>query len=168
MSGWAFTSPIFGVRIQDEQSSVGNVLSSCDILPPILGVFSTISTGYPASAISSAVWIPAIPPPITSALFVTRLSPGFSGAFKFTFATAARIRMTAFSVASSISLWIQEQCSRMFAISTIYGLSPALSAAFLNVVSCIRGEHEQTTSPVRCFSLIALWISSCPASEHIY
>ena len=35
--------------------------------------------------------MPAIPPPMTSALFVTLLSPGFSGASRLTFATAARI-----------------------------------------------------------------------------
>lgn len=64
-------------------------------------------------------------------------------------------RITAFFVASSISLWIQEQCSRIFAISTMYGFRPALSAAFLNVASCIRGEHEQTTTPVSFFSLMA-------------
>ena len=150
----AFTSPIRGVRIQEEQSRVGNVLSSCDILPPILGVFSTISTSYPASAISRAVWIPAIPPPMIRALFVTRLSPGWRGVFKFTFAIAALARITAFFVASSIS--------------TMYGFRPALSAAFLNVASCIRGEHEQTTTPVRFFSLMASWILAWPASEHMY
>ena len=61
----------------------------------------------------------------------------------------------AFLVASSISLWIQEQCSRILAISTIYGFKPAFFAAFLKVVSCIRGEQQHTTIPVRCFSLIA-------------
>ena len=40
----AEASTIFGVRIHAEQSSVGNVLSSWDILPPMLGVFSTMST----------------------------------------------------------------------------------------------------------------------------
>ena len=41
------------------------------------------------------------------------------------------------------------------ALSTMYGFRPALSAAFLNVASCIRGEHEQTTTPVSFFSLMA-------------
>ena len=68
-----------------------------------------------------------------------------------TFATAALARITAFSVASCISLWIQEQCSRIFAISTMYGFRPAFSAALRKVASCIRGEQEQTTTPVRCF-----------------
>jgi hypothetical protein len=66
-----------------------------------------------------AVIIPAIPAPITNARFATGLSPAIKGAFNFTFAIAVRTRITAFSVASSISLWIQEQCSRMFAISTM-------------------------------------------------
>src|SRR4030067_3571848 len=35
------TSIIFGDRMQIEQSIVGKVLSSWDILPPMLGVFST-------------------------------------------------------------------------------------------------------------------------------
>src|SRR4030066_1761915 len=35
------TSNIFGAKIQIEQSIVGKVLSSWDILPPMLGVFST-------------------------------------------------------------------------------------------------------------------------------
>ena len=165
---WADASTIFGVRIQAEQSRVGKVLSSCDILPPILGVFSTISTSYPASAMSSAVWIPAIPPPMTKARFVTRLSPGFRDAFRFTFAIAALARITAFLVASSISLWIQEQCSRMLATSTMYGFRPALSAALRKVVSCIRGEQEHTTSPVSFSFLMASAILDCPASEHIY
>ena len=44
-----------GVRIQAAQSSVGKVLSSCAILPPIVGFASTMSTGNPASAMSIAV-----------------------------------------------------------------------------------------------------------------
>ena len=54
-----------------EQSSVGNVLSSCAIRPPILGVFSTRYTLCPSSARSRDACIPAIPPPITSASGVT-------------------------------------------------------------------------------------------------
>ena len=111
-------STIFGVRMQAEQSNVGKVLSSWAILPPILGCFSTISTLYPASAISRAVWIPAIPPPITKALFSTWLSPDTSGVFKSAFATAAFTREIAFSVPSSLFLWTHEQCSLILAIST--------------------------------------------------
>ena len=50
----------------------------------------------------------------------------------------------------------------MLAISTMYGFSPALSAAFRKVASCIRGEQEQITIPVSCFSLIAFAITACP------
>ena len=35
---------VVGVRIQAAQSSVGKVLSSCAIRPPIVGSFSTMST----------------------------------------------------------------------------------------------------------------------------
>ena len=34
--------------------------------------------------------------------------------------------------------------------------------------SCMRGEHEQITTPLRLFSRIAFFIKSCPAWEHIY
>ena len=44
--------------------------------------YNTISTSKPASAISRAVCIPAIPPPITRALFVTGLSPAVRGALR--------------------------------------------------------------------------------------
>ena len=44
MFSWDAASTILGVRIQAEQSRVGNVLSSWDILPPMEGVFSTMST----------------------------------------------------------------------------------------------------------------------------
>ena len=143
------TSTILGVRIQAAQSSVGKVLSSWAILPPMVGLVSTMSTGKPASAMSSAVWIPAIPPPITSARLVTGLSPGVRGVFRLTLATAALPRMMAFSVPTGISLCTQEHCSRTLAISTMYGLMPALWAVLRKVFSCIRGEQEHTTMPVR-------------------
>ena len=162
------TSTIFGVRIHAAQSRVGKVLSSCAIFPPIVGFVSTMSTGNPASAMSRAVCIPAMPPPITSARFVTGLSPGVSGALRFTFATAALASMIAFSVPIGISLCTHEHCSRMLAISTMYGFKPAAAAVLRKVASCIRGEHEQTTIPVRLLSLTACLIMSCPAWEHIY
>ena len=101
---WAPASTIRGVKIHAAQSKVGNVLSNCAILPPMVGFFSTISTGNPASATSSAVWIPAIPPPMTRHLLVTSLSPAINGLFSCTFAMAALARTMAFAVASSISL----------------------------------------------------------------
>ena len=105
--------------MQAAQSSVGNVLSIWVILPPIVGFFSTMSTSKPASAMSKAVCIPAMPPPMTSARFFTGLVPATNGAFSWTFAMAARPRIIAFSVAVAFSLWIQEHCSRMLAISTM-------------------------------------------------
>ncbi len=44
MFGLCAASTIFGVSMHAEQSSVGNVLSSCAMRPPIVGDFSTIST----------------------------------------------------------------------------------------------------------------------------
>ena len=82
-------STIFGVRMQAAQSRVGKVLSSWAILPPMVGCFSTMSTSKPASAMSSAVWMPAMPPPMTSARLVTGLSPAVRGAFSCTLAIAA-------------------------------------------------------------------------------
>ena len=105
---------------------------------------------------------------MTSARLVTGLSPACKGASRLTFAIAVRTRTSAFSVASSLSLWIHEQCSRMLAISTMYGFSPASSAALRKVASCIRGEQEPMTTAVRLYSLIAFLTSCCPFSEHMY
>src|SRR5512136_2922924 len=63
--GWLKQSAILGARMHIEQSFVGNVLSSWAILPPMLGVFSTMWTIIPLSARSRSAWIPATPPPIT-------------------------------------------------------------------------------------------------------
>src|SRR4030042_5746831 len=52
--GWLKQSAIFGARMQIEKSFVGKVLSSWDILPPMLGVFSTSWTQIPLSARSRA------------------------------------------------------------------------------------------------------------------
>ena len=117
---------------------------------------------------SSAVWIPAMPPPMTSARLVTGVSPGVSGAFSLTLATAALPKMIAFSVPVCLSLWTHEHCSRTFAISTMYELSPAAAAVLRKVASCIRGEQEQMTIPVSLYSWIAFLMRSCPAWEHIY
>ena len=62
--------------------------------------------------------------------FCDRAFPGRQGALRFTFATAAFPRMIAFSVPTGISLCTHEHCSRIFAISTIYGFSPAACAVF--------------------------------------
>ena len=49
-----FASIILGARIHMAQSLVGKVLSSCAILPPMLGDFSTRCTLKPILAKSSA------------------------------------------------------------------------------------------------------------------
>ena len=83
-------------------------------------------------------------------------------------AMAALARMIAFSVPSAISLWIHEHCSRMLAISTMYGFRPAACAVLRKVASCMRGEQEHTTTPVSPYSAIASRIFCWPTSEHIY
>ena len=60
-------STSFGAIMHIEQSFVGNVLSSCDIIPPIHGFVSDRYTFIPDPARSRAACIPPIPPPTTSA-----------------------------------------------------------------------------------------------------
>ena len=79
MFGWLPTSFIFGVRMHAAQSRVGNVLSNWAMWPPIDGSRSTRWTGNPASASSSAVVIPAIPPPTTSVAGLIGTRIGSSG-----------------------------------------------------------------------------------------
>ena len=68
-----------GVRMHCEQSSVGKVSERPAILPPIEGSRSTSTTSQPPSAMSSAAWMPATPPPITRARRVTGMRIGSSG-----------------------------------------------------------------------------------------
>jgi len=77
MFGCLWTSTIFGERMHIEQSFVGNVLSSCAICPPMVGSRSTRCTVTPWFARSSAAWIPATPPPMTT----TSLMGIFPGEF---------------------------------------------------------------------------------------
>ena len=168
MFGCCATSTIRGVRIHCEQSSVGNVSDSWDICPPIDGSCSTITTFCPAFAISSAAWIPAMPPPMTSAVFVTGTLIENSGLFRFTFSTIIETRSVAFSVVASPLACTHEQCSRRFAISQRNGFNPVSAHVLRNVGSCMRGEHAATTTPVRFFSLIAWRMRFCPGSEHMY
>ena len=67
MFGWLATSTIFGVMMHCEQSRVGKVSESWAMCPPIDGSRSTSTTWWPQSAMSRAAWIPAMPPPMTSA-----------------------------------------------------------------------------------------------------
>ena len=145
---------------QAEQSKVGKVLSSCAMCPPTDGSFSTKYTWKPASAISSAHCIPAIPPPIISADGVTPTRIGSKDSNKDALATALAISSFAFSVPFSLSEWTQLHCSRIFAISRQYAFKPASSHALLNVTSCMRGEQEATTTRSSFASRMSLFISS--------
>ena len=79
-----------------------------------------------------------------------------------------RAMSIALGVASALSSWIHEQCSRMFAISQRNGLRPALRAARRKVFSCMCGEQAATTTPVRSCSSMACLTSAWPGSEHMY
>jgi len=59
----------------------------------------------------------AMPPPMTMARLVTGILMTSSGLLCLTFSTIVRPMSMALAVASSMSSWIQEQCSRMLAIS---------------------------------------------------
>ena len=102
MFGCLATSTIFGVRMQAEQSSVGNVLSSMAMWPPMVACFSTMTTLKPASAMSSAAWMPATPPPTTIAAGRTSTKLGCSSHWRTARRTAAATDALAFSVASSL------------------------------------------------------------------
>ena len=145
-----------GVRMHCEQSSVGKVSESWLMWPPIEGSFSTSTTSWPPSAMSSAAWMPAMPPPMTSARLVTGMRMVSSGRLCLTFSTMVRARSIAFGVASARSSWIHEQCSRMLAISHRKGLRPACEQARRKVFSCMCGEQAATTTPVELVLLDGL------------
>ena len=168
MFGCRAASTIRGVRMHWEQSRVGKVSDSWLMCPPMDGDFSTSTTWCPELAMSSAAWIPAMPPPSTSARLVTGTWIGCSGWLRLTFSTITRTRSAAFSVVTSPFSCTQEQCSRRLAISHRYGFSPASATALRKVGSCIRGEQAATTTPVSWCSRIASLIMLCPGSEHMY
>ena len=72
-----------------EQSRVGKVSDSFDMLPPSDGSRSTSTTGWPELAMSNAERMPATPPPMTRAALVTGTSTGSSGLDRLTRSTAA-------------------------------------------------------------------------------
>src|SRR3989339_1048604 len=71
MFAWSAHMIIFGDRMHMEQSFVGNVLSSCAMWPPMEGLFSPKWTSQQRSARSRDACIPAIPPPMTTARFMS-------------------------------------------------------------------------------------------------
>ena len=80
--GWRKHSIIFGARMHIEQSIVGKVLSSCAILPPMLGDFSTRYTLKPLLARSNEACMPDIPPPITNTAGCSNVIPSYNRSFK--------------------------------------------------------------------------------------
>ena len=168
MLGCWYASTMRGVRMHCEQSSVGNVSLSWLMWPPMDASFSMRTTSWPPSAMSSAAWMPAMPPPMTRARLVTGILMTSSGLLCLTFSMIVRPMSMALAVASSLSSWIQEQCSRMLAISHMNLLRPAWSAARRKVFSCMCGEQAAMTTPVRLFSSIAFLTRAWPGSEHMY
>jgi len=148
MRGWEAASTMRGVRMHCEQSRVGKVSESWDMCPPSEDERSTRTTSAPPSARSRAVWMPAMPPPITRARRVTGTRIGSKGRSRDTLLTVARTSEMAFFVACSRSEWTHEHCSRRLVISQRYGFRPAVWQVLRKVVSCMRGEQAATTTPV--------------------
>src|SRR5659263_599337 len=129
-----------------EQSSVGNVLSRRDIMPPMDGSFSTKYVLIPASASSSEAWIPAMPAPITSAAFSTGTVFGVRGSSFDARATSILTKSFAFSMAfSGSSMCTHVSCSRMLDIVNKNEFTPPSSVAFLKVGSWSLAAHAATT-----------------------
>ena len=151
---WA-ASTILGVRMHWEQSSVGKVSESWPMWPPMEGAFSTRTTWWPPSAMSSAAWMPAMPPPMTSARLVTGTLIGCERLVVLDLLHHQPHDVDGLDGGRlARSSWTQEQCSRMLAISHRKGFSPASATALRKVFSCMRGEQAATTTPSSLCSLI--------------
>ena len=84
---------------------------------------STRTTSWPASAMSSAAWMPAMPPPITRARLVDRHVDRLERPVVLDLRDrSCGSRSMALAVASARSSWTHEQCSRMLAISHQVGV----------------------------------------------
>ncbi len=94
-----FTSEA-GACMQMAQSSVGKNRPARAAKPPRNGSFSTMFTSKPKSAKSTAVCIPAIPPPMTRADLRAGNSSFSMGSRSLARSMAARSMALAFSVAS--------------------------------------------------------------------
>ncbi len=64
-------------------------------------------------------------------------------------------------------MWTQEHCSRMFAISSMKGFSPASEITLLKVGSWSRGEQAATTMLSSFCSAMSSLIVSWPVSEQV-
>ncbi len=93
-----------------------NNLPILTIDPPMVDCSSIIRVFIPCFARERAVVMPDMPPPITAALFLVRLSRGLMGSEYLAFSIAARVREMALLVALSPSECTQEHCSRILAI----------------------------------------------------
>ena len=129
--------------MQREQSSVGKVLLSWAIRPPMLGFLSTRLTLKPASASWRAAVMPATPPPMTRTSLHTSTSTSFRGCRVLVRLMPPMTRLMAFSVAPLS--WIQLQCSRMFTWTSWYLFTPSSSTTLRNISSCMWGEQQATT-----------------------
>ncbi len=133
-------------------------------IPPNWSLFSTRLTLKPWLARSSAAFIPAIPPPMTSASLLTPMVTVCRGSSRRALATARFTISLALAVAASLSfMCTQEQCSRMLPISNRKGFRPAEAQVARNRGSCVRGVQDATTTRFslcsRIISLILSWVS---------
>ena len=84
-------------------------------------------------------------------------------------AIAISIISLAFIVASFFSeRCTQLHCSRILATSTNDGFTPQRLSSFFHVGPCNLGEQAATTTFSIPCSLMAVSISTCPGSEHVY
>ena len=137
-------------------------------MPPSVFSFSTRCTGKPWSAMASDAVMPAMPPPITSAAPFTGTVSSISGMSPMVRPTVMRTRSLAFSVALSGSAeCTHEHWSRIFAISSRYGLRPASRSVSRKIASCVRGVHDATITRLsRCLMIFSL-IWSCVSSAQV-
>ena len=156
------TSAILGVSMHWLQSSVGKTLGYWIMCPPMLGRFSTRCTFIPYSLSLRLVVIPATPPPIINASGTTSIVFDSRGTDSFTLMTAPLTRSSAFWVAPSwSSLCTQLHCSLMFTISRKAELTPFSSRLLRNVVLCILGvQQASTTLSSPCFSTASFMAST--------
>ncbi len=118
-----------------------------------------------------AALIPAIPPPTTSAAWITGLCVISSGASRLAFSTPIQTMSMALRVAASFSaLCTQESWFRTFTISSRNGFRPARIRTFRKMPSWVLGEQAATTTRLIPFEWIASSISRwvLPAQENIW
>ncbi len=167
MFGCERTWDIFGVRMQAEQSSVGNVLSNLAMWPPIVLSRSTRYTCFPASAIVRA----AVDPGDAAADDQTS---GLTSALRGSRYSCRATRRTA-PATSAFAF-----CGRVLAVGG-HPRNVLADAGHLEVERALaalgrrpaerrlvhQGEHEATTTRLMTPSRRSFSISSWPGSEHM-